>query len=175
MQKILFLTAATVLLSYALNGQAETKYDQLLRLHQNGPLAAPVFIPKEREYVCFARTAPDQPIHVVIEGHATSITKITATSAIVNRLLTGQVVPLSPAQLPMFNGSVLGGRSQAANLIESLRRQYLNPSYFALSVHTPSIKNLAAIIKIEESQDLENACRSSENIEYVCIEDTAEG
>ena len=175
MRLTLLFTALVVLLSFALGASADTGFDKLLQLHQTGPLTAPVFVPKERAYLCFGRSAPDTPILMVVEGHASAIVKVQTSSSTLNRLLTGQIVPLAPAQLPLFNGNILGGRSQAANLLESLRRQSLNSVYFALSVHSPTSKNLAAILKVDKDQDLENACRNTETIEYVCIENEAEG
>lgn len=164
-----------VLLSFVLNAYAETRFDHLLNLHQTGPLAAPARVPKEREYLCFGKNAPDLPLFTLVEGYATSITRFQASGMALNRMLGGLIVPLSQTQLPLFNGNSLGGRSLPANLIDSLRRQNGPGVYIALSVHKPTMKNLMAIFKIEPNQDLGNACSNSESIEYVCIENAAEG
>jgi hypothetical protein len=171
----LLLLAAAVLLSFVLNADAQTPYDRLFQMHQSGPLAVPAKIPENMEYLCYSRGAPESPVFFVVEADAFQVRRMRSNSAALNRLVSGARVLLQPTRLPIFNGSLLGGRSQPLDVLESLKQSSMPSVFFGMSVFTPSRHNLAAILKIDKDQDLENACANTETLEYLCIESRDEG
>lgn len=175
MRIALILLTAAVLLSIVLNADARTRFDQLHQLLQSGPIALPSRLHGNSGYLCYSRSQPDEPIYLVVEANATHIRRLRSNSATLNVLVEGSRIALLPSRLPIFNGVMLGGRSTPQNLAEALRSSGSRPSFFmGLSVHSPSNRHLAAILKVTQEQDLETAYANTETLEYLCIENEPE-
>jgi hypothetical protein len=177
MKTALVLLTAAVLLSLALNADAEglSRYDQIFHLHQQGLITIPAKMTETGEYLCYSRANPNTPIFLVVEARPNQVRRMRASSESLQRLVAGVKVPLAPVQLPIFNGTLLGGHSRSENLLESLLNDRLRPTvFFGMSYHPVTGRQLAAILKVAPDQDLETACANTETLEYVCIENVSE-
>jgi len=176
MKLILLLLTAAVLASLVFNAEAETRYDELLKMHQNGALTVPARVPTTRDYLCYSRLAPDVAIHMSLEANVKWVRQIESNSAALNALIADRKIPLSPTQLPIFNGPVLGGRGESKSLMRGMLLDISRPNLFlGLSVHTASQRNLAAILKLGQEDNVESACQYTESLEYLCIENSSDG
>lgn len=124
MRLALALLTAVVLLSLAFNADAEgaSRYDQIFALHQQGLLTIPAKKSESGEYLCYSRSNPNTPTFLVVDAYPNHVRRMQANSEHLSRLVAGLRVPLSPVQLPIFNGTLLGGRSSPDNVMEAFKR-----------------------------------------------------
>lgn len=162
----------------SLQAQAATRFDELVGLHEAGPVTSQMEIKENGplSFICFSQYAPNRAVTFQFEYTNTGkaaipgiATQAASSSIALQAMLANKVIPLQPSHMPAFNGELLAGEPQFADLLKSLDSADSSNTRLAISRHQPSQRLLAIVFKI----DMENtgeACKLNEQIRYACIE-----